>query len=738
MVDAAFEYILGQEGIVYVFTDLPKTKFKATPKAIFELVGPGEWKNLPTWAWDHGNFLFLGKRGLTPAVRERLRKSASRLDTNRYPKVKEGMAASNISYSAIVRRIGKGDPFQSWVRNQRLALSETLRSARVPISVKRERVMYMTAAVYNLFKVIARQNPRLLRRGLDRDLQAAANHASRTQDPQTLARVHASLWRVLLELDSAVKRSNVPLDLFSMVPAAGSKPFFTEVSETKGVSWEDIKEQAPPRETTASRGLSWDDVPSGRIEGMSSDAGRDLLRKQNAVIQRIREERGVQNSKGVDSVMWICNPDGTDPKNGLLNVLHRARMFASTGVLDGDGDELPYMSSYHSRQYRRGVDEKDTITFFCEDHDFYTLLWKHAPGGRLDPVDIFYPTDHEIEIRIDNTAEIMRIPARDPSPLPTSSRRFPTRSPNTLHSRTRLPRRRQFLVPSPSRRRFPTRSPSNLHSRTRLTRRLRFPIPSTSSRRFPTRSPGNHHSLTRFTPQTAVPDPLPTQTAVPDPAHDPPSLARWLTPDDPGTRPDPIRPAVPVVGLGEEAATRSEENGEIEVEEDHYDVGIDGGRGGGGAAGPWGLSKRPGPADRKNMIVSGPGRDSGCILQASGDTDEELVEAVLEYIVEQEFVVFVITNIAKDRFRKVNGAYYVVPPSQALRLLPDWAWKHGNFAFIRPRSLTDAIRLRLQKAKNSYVKYGQLYPRITFLLSASEAAETTVEAYEELTEYTTI
>lgn len=87
MVDAAFQYILAQEAIVYVFTDLPQTKFKATPKAIFEIIGPGQLKNVPTWGWDHGNFLFLGKRGLTPAVRERLRKSANRLGTERYPKV---------------------------------------------------------------------------------------------------------------------------------------------------------------------------------------------------------------------------------------------------------------------------------------------------------------------------------------------------------------------------------------------------------------------------------------------------------------------------------------------------------------------------------------------------------------------------------------------------------------------------------------------------------------------------
>lgn len=87
MVNAAFQYIIAQEAIVYVFTDLPKSNFKATPKAIFELIGPDEWKNIPTWAWDHGNLLFLGKRGLTPGVRERLRKSASRVATERYPKV---------------------------------------------------------------------------------------------------------------------------------------------------------------------------------------------------------------------------------------------------------------------------------------------------------------------------------------------------------------------------------------------------------------------------------------------------------------------------------------------------------------------------------------------------------------------------------------------------------------------------------------------------------------------------
>jgi hypothetical protein len=43
MVEAAFD-ILDQEAIVYVFTDLPKTKFKATAKAIFDLIGHGYLK----------------------------------------------------------------------------------------------------------------------------------------------------------------------------------------------------------------------------------------------------------------------------------------------------------------------------------------------------------------------------------------------------------------------------------------------------------------------------------------------------------------------------------------------------------------------------------------------------------------------------------------------------------------------------------------------------------------------
>jgi hypothetical protein len=102
--------------------------------------------------------------------------------------------------------------------------------------------------------------------------------------------------------------------------------------------------------------------------------------------------------------------------------------------------------------------------------------------------------------------------------------------------------------------------------------------------------------------------------------------------------------------------------------------------------------------------VTGPGTDRGCILQVSGDSDKELVDGVLQYVENQEFVVFVITNINKDMFRKVNGAFYVVPPAQALRLLPDWAWKHGNIALVRSRSINETIRLKLQTVKKHSTK----------------------------------
>ena len=138
------------------------------------------------------------------------------------------------------------------------------------------------------------------------------------------------------------------------------------------------------------------------------------------------------------------------------------------------------------------------------------------------------------------------------------------------------------------------------------------------------------------------------------------------------------------------------------------------------------------------MVMTGPGKDPGCILEVSGDSDEDMVNGVLQYVEKQQFVVFVIASIAKTHFSKIDGAFYVVPPGQALKLLPDWAWRHGNFAFVHSRSLVDSIRLRLQRAKRASNSFGTLYPKVTIILGASEAAKMSVEKYEDLKCFTDV
>jgi hypothetical protein len=180
--------------------------------------------------------------------------------------------AANVTYPTIARYIGKGDRFQSWIRLQRFGMSELLQRPSSPFAIKRERVMSLTATVYNLCKVIGRQNPKLLRIGMGKELQAAANHAYLAKESHRLIRVADMDWRLLSELDSAVKRSNVPLNLMSAMAPKQSDPVITEISDAPVVSWDDIKRMptSPPLLQDA-RGLHREDVhATGRIEGIAS------------------------------------------------------------------------------------------------------------------------------------------------------------------------------------------------------------------------------------------------------------------------------------------------------------------------------------------------------------------------------------------------------------------------------------------------------------------------------------
>jgi hypothetical protein len=129
--------------------------------------------------------------------------------------------------------------------------------------------------------------------------------------------------------------------------------------------------------------------------------------------------------------------------------------------------------------------------------------------------------------------------------------------------------------------------------------------------------------------------------------------------------------------------------------------------------------------DGSSGIVSGPGYDSGFLLTVDGDSSAMLASGAMQYVEEQQFVVFVVTDIPKRLFGTAKGVFYVVPPRDVMRLLPDWAWLHGNFLFIGAKSLTPDVKRRLATAVT-------LSPKVSILLSAKESNSLTEEAREAL------
>ncbi|GAQ86578.1 hypothetical protein KFL_002980020 [Klebsormidium nitens] len=153
-----------------------------------------------------------------------------------------------------------------------------------------------------------------------------------------------------------------------------------------------------------------------------------------------------------------------------------------------------------------------------------------------------------------------------------------------------------------------------------------------------------------------------------------------------------------------------------------------------------GLTPPPGPspgwtppaADEPSHVVTGPGFDTGFLLTVNGDSNAVLVSGAMQYVEEQQFVVFVVTSIPKRHFNAGKGVFYVLAPGELARLLPDWAWNHGNFLFIGSKALTAQVQGRLRETNEDRMS---LYPKVSIMLSASEASSLNPDAKETLLQF---
>jgi hypothetical protein len=153
-----------------------------------------------------------------------------------------------------------------------------------------------------------------------------------------------------------------------------------------------------------------------------------------------------------------------------------------------------------------------------------------------------------------------------------------------------------------------------------------------------------------------------------------------------------------------------------------------------------GFTPPPGPgpgwtppaADEPSHVVTGPGFDTGFLLTVNGGSIAVLVSGAMQYIEEQQFVVFVVTSIPKRHLSAGKGVFYVMAPGELARLLPDWAWNHGNFLFIGSKALTAQVQGRLRETNEDRMR---LYPKVSIMLSASEASSLNPDAKETLLQF---